>query len=180
MNCLICNSNASSYSWLVKTVGNADYPIVRCDACKSAYAWPRPELRELHRLYSDQSTADSDFSASQKGQYRPTGEQDASRLFKSFGGFCKGLNFLDIGAGDGAAAAEATHRGLSVRAVDPSPVSRRNFAERLGFQPDAAFFDSDYALGPVSYVVNYAAYLFLRISELVNRSVVLNVCARRV
>ena len=35
-------------------------------------------------------------------------------------------------------------------------------------------------LGPVCYAVNMAAYSVLRLSELVNRSIVLNVCARRV
>jgi SAM-dependent methyltransferase len=35
-------------------------------------------------------------------------------------------------------------------------------------------------LGPASYVLNYAAYGVMKMSELVNRSIVLSVCARKV
>jgi SAM-dependent methyltransferase len=260
--------------------GACDHPIVRCDSCKSAYCWPRPEPDAVQELYSDR---EYNPAHGRLGLYWPSGQRDAARLLYSFSRFVSGRTFLDIGAGAGVTAAEAISLGFDVRACEPSPQCCKEFLDRNGFEPESTFFNGDYAernrhladvvmlshvlehvpdpeqllnnvsvvlrsgetviisvplfgsvltsvmgrrdffitpperltyfshaglggmlkrhgylvesmytsskvnmlryrdrLGPVCFPVNMAAYSVLKFSELFNRSVVLNVCARRV
>jgi 2-polyprenyl-3-methyl-5-hydroxy-6-metoxy-1,4-benzoquinol methylase len=277
--CLLCNSDTIRL-WFVRRATDRDYTIVRCDSCRSAYVWPRPRDSTVRELYADTGY---NPTHNNRGLYWPSAQRDAERLFKSFGQFISGQVFLDIGAGAGITSAEATRRGFTVRACEPSPQCRKEFADRNGFEPESDFFDSKFAernrnqvdvvllshvlehvpgpdqlmedaakvlrpegkmiiavplfgsvltavmgkrdffitppehltyfsyaglgrllarhgfavesmytsskvnmlryrslLGPIGYVVNMAAYSVLKFSELLDRSVVLNVCAGRI
>ena len=62
-----------------------------------------------------------------------------------------------------------------------------NLLERNGYRIESIYTSSKVnmlryrsKLGPACYAVNMTAYGVLKLSELVNRGVVLNVCARRV
>jgi SAM-dependent methyltransferase len=142
MTCFLCKSGEAQ-PWFVKENRGVAYPIVRCTECRSAYVWPRPDPEILNAIYSTEDYADPELA--KDGTYWPTGEQDAKRLFNRFGFLFRGKTFLDIGAGEGIASAEALRRGFSVLACEPSPQSRKAFAQRNGFEPDPCFFDSAYA-----------------------------------
>jgi SAM-dependent methyltransferase len=142
-SCMICGSVNSVDSWFQKQSGGRAYPIVRCRACQSAYAWPRPTASEIEAIYS--SLVDHS-GANESGVYLPSAEQDARRIFSKFGPrIVKAGTILDIGAGEGVASAEAVRQGFSVRACEPSPHACRVFARRLGFEPDPTFFSEEYA-----------------------------------
>jgi SAM-dependent methyltransferase len=105
--------------------------------------WPRPTPQEIEAIYSNLV----DHScANESGVYWPTAEEDARRIFRSFGPRISPTGIvLDIGAGEGVASAEAVRCGFRVRACEPSAHARREFAKRLGFEPDPTFFTGDYA-----------------------------------
>lgn len=140
--CLLCGIANAVSPWFIKDNGGAEYPIVRCAICKSAFVWPRPDGRLISALYSGPvNTADGKAS----GVYLPSAEADARRLFQRFGSsIARGL-LLDIGAGEGFASAEAARRGFTVRACEPGRDAAQRFAQRVGFDPDPTFFDVDYA-----------------------------------
>ena len=140
-SCLLCNRIAVS-SWFVKRAGAVDYTIVRCKSCRAAYVWPRPEANAVHDLYADENYSPSH---DRQGVYWPSGQSDARRLLASFRRLINGPVILDIGAGEGVAAAEAIRHGFTVRACEPSPQCRREFARRNGFEPESSFFDGEYA-----------------------------------
>jgi SAM-dependent methyltransferase len=139
--CILCQCNAI-HEWFVRKSGAASYPIVKCEVCKSAYVWPRPEAKTVEELY-----ADGDYNPDHKhqGLYWPSGKADAARLFKAFGSLIKGSGLLDIGAGAGLASEEAIRLGFMVRACEPSPQCRKEFLERNGFDPEPYFFNEEYA-----------------------------------
>lgn len=142
MSCLLCVSG-QTFSWFVRESRGFAYPIVRCAGCKSAYVWPRPDPEILNSIYAANDYANPELV--KDGLYWPNGVQDAKRIFDSFGRYFRGQVFFDIGAGEGIASAEAMRRGFSVLACEPSPQSRRAFADRNGFEPDPIFFDTAYA-----------------------------------
>ncbi|HWA96666.1 MAG TPA: class I SAM-dependent methyltransferase [Terracidiphilus sp.] len=139
--CILCNRNGVD-SWFTKTVRAVEYPIVRCEACKSAYTWPRPNDDVVQDLYSD---SDYNPNHNDQGLYWPSGEEDARRIFSEFGPHIRGRVFLDIGAGAGIASWEALRRGFTVRACEPSPQCQKEFEDRNGFVPEASFFDHAFA-----------------------------------
>jgi 2-polyprenyl-3-methyl-5-hydroxy-6-metoxy-1,4-benzoquinol methylase len=139
--CLLCKRNTVRH-WFVRKNGTNNYPIVRCNSCKSAYCWPRPKVDAVQELYSD---CEYSPTHGRLGLYWPSSERDAARLLKSFSPFVRGRTFLDIGAGSGVAAAEAILHGFDVRACEPSPQCRKEFLDRNGFEPESTFFNSDYA-----------------------------------
>lgn len=142
-SCLICRSEDSVDSWFEKESRGKKYAIVRCKACKSAYTWPRPTQREIDAIYS--SLVDVS-GANESGVYWPDAEQDARRMFRSFGPRIKaGGAILDIGSGEGVASAEAVRRGFKVGACEPSPHACMEFAKKMGFEPDPTFFSEEYA-----------------------------------
>lgn len=140
-NCVLCQRD-SVEDWFVRQSGTRSYSIVRCDACKSAYVWPRPTPDDVEHIYAD---ASYNPDHTRQGLYWPSGSKDAARLFKSFGRFINGKVLLDIGAGAGVASAEAIRQGFTVRACEPSPQCRKEFLERNGFEPEPSFFDREYA-----------------------------------
>ena len=141
--CMICRTDDSVDSWFQKESGGRKYPIVRCTACDSAYVWPRPTPEDIEAIYSNLIDRSG---ANESGVYWPTAEEDARRIFRNFGPRISSAGaVLDIGAGDGVASAEALRHGFKVRACEPSPHARREFAMRLGFEPDATFFTEEYA-----------------------------------
>jgi SAM-dependent methyltransferase len=141
-NCLLCGAVASARPWFIKTTTAAEYPIVRCAVCRSAFVWPRPDSGVIAALYASE-VAQPNGKA--KGVYLPSAEADARRLFRTFSSSITHGWLLDIGAGEGVASAEAVRRGFKVRACEPSPRGAKLFAQRLGFEPDRTFFDIDYA-----------------------------------
>lgn len=142
-SCMICKSENSVDSWFEKESRGSIYPIVRCSACKSAYVWPRPNLRDIQAIYSSLVEVSG---ANESGVYWPTAEQDARRIFRKFGTrILIAGSILDIGSGEGIASAEAVRRGFKVRACEPSPHACRAFAKRMGFEPDPTFFSEEYA-----------------------------------
>jgi SAM-dependent methyltransferase len=142
-SCLICRSDNSVDSWFEKESRGSKYAIVRCSACKSAYTWPRPTPEEIDAIYS--SLVDIS-GANESGVYWPNAEQDARRIFRNFGPRIQaGGKILDIGSGEGIASVEAVRRGFRVGACEPSPHACREFAKKLGFEPDPTFFSEEYA-----------------------------------
>jgi len=139
--CLLCDRNTVRFWFLRRTEGH-DYSIVRCGSCRSAYVWPRPQESTVRELYANTAYNPTHHT---QGLYWPSAESDAKRLFRSFGQFMRGQVLLDVGAGAGIASAEAICRGFIVRACEPSPQCRREFAERNGFEPESNFFDSDFS-----------------------------------
>jgi len=141
-NCQLCGTANAVSPWFIKENGGTTYPIVRCTICKSAFVWPRPDSLQISALYSA-PVAQSNGKAS--GIYVPSAEADAKRLFQRFStSIAQGL-LLDIGAGEGLASAEAVRRGFKVRACEPRRDAAQRFAQRMGFDPDPTFFDSNYA-----------------------------------
>jgi SAM-dependent methyltransferase len=138
LSCLLCNRNGVE-PWFIKRTGDRDYPIVRCGSCQSAYVWPRLNESAVRELYADTAYNPTHHNP---GLCWPSAEADAKRLFESFGRYVSGQVFLDVGAGAGIASAEAIRRGFTVRACEPSPQCRKEFAERNGFEPEPDFFDS--------------------------------------
>jgi SAM-dependent methyltransferase len=142
---MICHSEYSAGPWFQKDFGGLRYQVVRCSACRSAYVWPRPAPRDIEAIYS--SLTDHSCT-NESGVYWPTAEQDARRIFRNFGPrISTSGTILDIGAGEGVASAEAVRRGFRVRACEPSPHARREFAKRMKFEPDPTFFSGEYAEG---------------------------------
>jgi len=142
-SCIICKSENSVDAWFQKESGGSSYPIVRCSACNSAYVWPRPKPAEIEAIYSNLVDRSG---ANESGVYWPTAEEDARRIFRNFGSRISSAGtILDIGAGEGVASAEAVRRGFRIRACEPSPHACREFAKRLGFEPDPTFFTEEYA-----------------------------------
>lgn len=140
--CMLCNSVSSVNLWFAKQTAGAEYPIVRCAACKSAYVWPRPNGDTIQRIYSSQTYHPDKEDG---GVYWPSGETDAKELFRRFDSHLVRGRLLDIGAGDGVASAEAVFRGFDVSACEPSFRARKRFVERLGFEPDPTFFNAEYS-----------------------------------
>jgi SAM-dependent methyltransferase len=138
--CQLCDEDTIR-PWFVRTVSTQEYPIVRCSYCKSAYVWPRPQAGAVQDIYSDSGY---NPAHSTEGMYKPTAQQDVAQLFASFGHFIAGKALIDIGAGTGIASEEAIRRGFAVRACEPSPQCRKEYLNRNGFEPEAAFFDAAY------------------------------------
>ena len=139
--CLLCDRDTARL-WFIRKAEGSEYPIFRCETCKSAFVWPRPEVSIVQNLYADQKYTPSH---NRNGVYWPSAQRDARRLFGSFGRYATGRVLLDIGAGEGTASAEAIRRGFLVRACEPSPSCRKQYASRNGFEPEATFFNTGYA-----------------------------------
>jgi 2-polyprenyl-3-methyl-5-hydroxy-6-metoxy-1,4-benzoquinol methylase len=142
-SCLICKGENSVDTWFAKESRGKSYPIVRCNACHSAYTWPRPTAQEIEAIYSSLVEVSG---ANESGVYWPNAEEDARRIFKNFGPrIATGGKILDIGSGEGIASVEAVRRGFRVGACEPSPHACKEFARKLGFEPDPTFFSEEYA-----------------------------------
>ena len=142
-SCMICKSDHSLAAWFEKESRGSKYSIVRCSACKSAYVWPRPKLSDILAIYSSLVEYSG---ANESGVYWPNAEEDARRIFRNFGPrILAAGTILDIGSGEGIASAEAVRCGFKVRACEPSPHACREFAKRIGFEPDPTFFSEEYA-----------------------------------
>jgi SAM-dependent methyltransferase len=139
--CILCSRNTSQH-WFVRRSGASGYAILRCDCCRSAYVWPRPKANKVEQLYADGAY---NPNHNDLGHYWPSGRDDAARILRTFRPFIHGRDFLDVGAGAGVASEEAIRAGFAVRACEPSPQCRKEFLDRNGFEPEASFFDDEYA-----------------------------------
>jgi len=148
IHCICCQQPQARY-FFARSGSAGRYSIYRCDFCKSAFVWPRPNPGKIDALYTSRNnycvTHENNRAIGHGSQYYPTGRQDANLVLRQCKNMTPGKNLLDVGAGVGDFSFAATNNGFNVRACEPNGMSRKAFLERNGFEPDSNMFTPDYA-----------------------------------
>lgn len=143
--CLFCGGQTTF--WQVKSSDLGDYGIVRCEACRSGFVWPRPSDQELAALYTstDYGSRTPDEAESIDSAYYPTSWGDAETIVSRCVELSRGRDFLDVGAGCGTFSHVARKYGFAVDAIEPNENACAVFREINGFDPKKGLFDRAFA-----------------------------------
>jgi SAM-dependent methyltransferase len=146
ISCIICKGGTIR-PYFTKKNEHGEYPIVKCESCKSAFVWPRLDGVLLERFYRDSaysnmSCEDSLFS---DANYYPDSTVDAARIITRCKQLSDGKTLLDVGAGFGRFSKTACESGFTVSACEPNPNARAVFRQLNAFEPDSSLFDGEYA-----------------------------------
>jgi SAM-dependent methyltransferase len=144
-NCIFCKNIQVSY-YFTKRNEHGEFPVFRCDSCKSAFIWPRPDHSEMRDFYINASNSNPSYeeSVSSDLNYYPNSIIDAKRIIAVCKRLSGGGYFLDVGAGYGRFSKTAFDEGFRVSACEPNPKAREVFHQINGFEPDPYFFDEQY------------------------------------
>jgi len=170
VTCLCCGAN--SRHWFTKTSARprqASHAVMKCDACRSAFAWPRPTDETLRALYDTTplpGDADRIWRDMQDSERRhANGSRDAARIARRLSSLIGG-RLLDIGAGNGLYSKHLVTAGFEVDALEPDHTSREVFKRVTGFNAIAGFFDTSFAQDNSS---RYDAVLLSQVLEHIDR-----------
>ena len=145
ISCPICKGKIVS-DYFTKKNKHGEYPIRRCELCKSAFVWPRPDGDSLELFYRDSSYSNMtcEEALSSDANYYPDSVADAARIIARCSELSKGKDFLDVGAGIGRFSRKAYESGFQVSACEPNPNARAVFRQLNIFEPDSCLFDEQY------------------------------------
>jgi 2-polyprenyl-3-methyl-5-hydroxy-6-metoxy-1,4-benzoquinol methylase len=143
--CIYCGAKEVSY-YFTKQNKYGEYPVCQCDACRSAFVWPRPEQSSLADFYRDASYSNLYYeeALSSDSNYYPDSTIDATRIISICRRLSRGRDILDVGAGYGRFSKTAQQSGLRVSACEPNANARKVFSQLNEFEPDSSLFDKQY------------------------------------
>jgi 2-polyprenyl-3-methyl-5-hydroxy-6-metoxy-1,4-benzoquinol methylase len=144
IRCIFCHRPQGNYLY-TKSSPPKNYNIYKCDFCRSAFVWPRPEAADIKALYASIDYRQSADLQNNERHYHPDVHDEAGNLLRRCKELSHGKRFLDVGAGFGDFSKAAIKYGFSVKACEPNAFSREVFYNKNYFKPDPEMFDDAYA-----------------------------------